>query len=185
MACCPTQLIAMAQRIAKQRMLSLEVVNAHPTFGDDAPDNVVKNNSADLLRLVGLQTGRVPLPTRLFASSKTLVRTAGMELDAIDPGQYLFADATERPIIRSLRTVLIQVRAVTRDFAPEHAPFDIGKVRRVGVIPFGKVDGGGRCHASTFWSAVGVRPPGHAVAGVYAARPVELSTTRTRTTRSC
>ena len=44
--------------------------------------------------------------------------------------------------------MLTQVRSVTRDFALEHAPFDIGNVRRVGVIPFGKVDGGGRCHAS-------------------------------------
>ena len=38
----PDELLAMAQRIAKQRILSLEVVNTHPTFGDDAPDNVVK-----------------------------------------------------------------------------------------------------------------------------------------------
>jgi alanine racemase len=45
-----------------------------------------------------------------------------------------------------LRSVLTQVRRVTRDFAPEYAPFDLAKVRRVGVIPFGKVDGGGRCH---------------------------------------
>ena len=51
-------------------------------------------------------------------------------------------------MVGPLRTVLTQVRAVTRDFAPEHAPFDIAKVRRVGVIPFGKVDGGGRCHAA-------------------------------------
>jgi alanine racemase len=39
------------------------------------------------------------------------------------------------------------VRAVTRDFGPEYAPFDVTTVRRIGVIPFGKVDGGGRCHA--------------------------------------
>ena len=28
----------------------------------------------------------------------------------MDPGQYLYGDATERPIIRSLRSVLTQVR---------------------------------------------------------------------------
>ena len=142
------ELLAMAQLIAKQRMLSLEVVNAHPTFGDDAPDSVVKAQFEQFTEAVGrLQAAGLSLPTRLFASSKTLARTAGMELDAIDPGQFLFADTSERPIIRSLRTVLTQVRRVTRDFAPEYAPFDLAKVRRVGVMPFGRVDGGGRCHA--------------------------------------
>jgi alanine racemase len=145
----PDELLAMAQRIAKHRMLSLEVVNTHPTFADNAPDSVVQ---AQFQRFTAaaerLQAAGLLLPTRLFASSKTLSRTTGMELDAIDPGQFLFADTTERPIIRSLRTVLTQVRRVTRDFAPEYAPFDLAKVRRIGVIPFGKVDGGGRCHTN-------------------------------------
>jgi len=143
------ELLAMAQRIAKHRMLSLEVVNAHPTFSDDAPDSVVKAQFQRFIEAVErIQAAGLPLPTRLFASSKTLARAAGMELDAIDPGQFLFADTTERPIIRSLRTVMTQVRRVTRDFAPEYAPFDLLQVRRVGVIPFGRVDGGGHCHAN-------------------------------------
>jgi alanine racemase len=83
---------------------------------------------------------------RLFASSKTLARFPNMLLDAVDPGQFLFGDATVRPIIRSLSSRLLQVRAVTRDFALEHAPFDPTGIERIGVIPFGKVDGGGRCH---------------------------------------
>jgi len=87
------------------------------------------------------------MPLRLFASSKTLGRLSGMELDAVDPGQLLYADTIERPIIRKLSSTLTQVRPVTRDFALAHAPFDLTRVRRVGVIPFGKVDGGGRCHA--------------------------------------
>jgi len=145
----PEQLIAMADRIGHDPDLSLAIVNAHPTFRDEAPDSVVQEQFRRFVEaLVGLQKAGVAMPMRLFASSKTLDRFSGMELDAIDPGQYLFADTTERPIIRSLRTVLTQVRPVTRDFAPEHAPFDTGEVRRVGVVPFGKVDGGGRCHAS-------------------------------------
>jgi alanine racemase len=144
----PDELVAMAQRIAKHRMLSLEIVNAHPTFRDDAPDAVVKAQFKHfLLALERLKGAGLPVPTRMFASSKTLGRLAGMELDAVDPGQFLFADSTDRPIIRALRTVLTQVRPVTRDFAPEHAPFDVAQVRRVGVIPFGRVDGGGFCHA--------------------------------------
>ncbi len=143
------QLIAMADRIGHDRNLSLTIVNAHPTFGDTAPESVVQEQFRRFVTALDqLRTICVTMPMRLFASSKTLDRGSGMELDAIDPGQYLFSDTTERPIIRSLRTILTQVRPVTRDFAPEHAPFDIGKVRRVGVIPFGRVDGGGRCHAA-------------------------------------
>ena len=143
----PAELIAMARRIAAQPNLSLAIVNAHPTFRDEAPDAVVQEQ---FRRFVGAldRLKEAAMPTRLFASSKTLGRLSGMELDAVDPGQFLFADASDRPIIRSLRTVLTQVRPVTRDFAPEHAPFDLAKVRRVGVIPIGKVDGGGRCHAA-------------------------------------
>ena len=145
----PAQLLAMARRIAAEQHLSLAVVNAHPTFRDNAPVEVLHEQfrrfvaALDALRDAGL-----PMPTRLFASSKVLGRLSGMEQDATDPGQVLYGDATDTPIIRSLTSVLTQVRDVTRDFAPAHAPFDIAKVRRVGVIPFGKVDGGGRCHAA-------------------------------------
>jgi alanine racemase len=145
----PAELIAMAQRIARHRLLSLEIINAHPTFRDDAPDAVVQAQFTRFLAAVAqLEKAGLPRPMRLFASSKTLGRFSGMELEAIDPGQYLFGDTAETPIIRSLRSVLTQVRPVTRDFAPDHAPFDPSKVHRVGVIPFGKVDGGGRCHAA-------------------------------------
>jgi len=144
----PDDLVAMAKRIAAERRLSLGIVNAHPTFRDDAPDAVVIEQFRRFITAVERLKGTAAdMPTRLFASSKTLGRLSGMELDAIDPGQYLFADTAAVPIIRALTSVLTQVRPVTRDFAPEHAPFDTTNVRRVGVIPFGKVDGGDHCHA--------------------------------------
>ncbi len=145
----PADLVPMARRIAAHPNLSLGIVNAHPTFRDDAPDAVVQEQFRRFVAACeALAAAGLPMPLRLFASSKTLGRLPGMELDAVDPGQYLYADAAERPIIRSLTSVLTQVRPVTRDFASEHAPFDLARVRRVGVIPFGKVDGGGRCHAA-------------------------------------
>jgi alanine racemase len=144
----PADLVAMARAIAREPHLRLAIVNTHPTFRDTAPDAVVLEQFNRFVAAVEQLThADVPMPTRLFASSKTLGRRAGVELDAVDPGQFLFADATDHPIIRSLTSVLTQVRNVTRDFAPEHAPFDVTTVRRIGVIPFGKVDGGGRCHA--------------------------------------
>jgi alanine racemase len=145
----PEQLVAMARRIAREPMLSLAVVNAHPTFRDNAPDAVIHAQFSRFVAAVDrLRDIDAAMPIRLFASSKVLGRLSGMEQDAVDPGQYLYADTDDRPIIRSLTSMLTQVREVTRDFAPEHAPFEIEKVRRVGVIPFGKVDGGGRCHAA-------------------------------------
>jgi alanine racemase len=145
----PDELVDMASRIKERRLLSLGIVNAHPTFRDDAPDAVVLEQfKRFVLAVQRLEAMGLPRPLRLFASSKTLGRLSGMELGAVDPGQYLFGDTTEVPIIRSLRSVLTQVRPVTRDFAPEHAPFDIKTVRRVGVFPFGRVDGGGHCHTS-------------------------------------
>jgi alanine racemase len=145
----PAQLVAMARRIAATEKLTLAIVNAHPTFRGDAPDEVIQEQYRRFVgALHGLKDSGLAMPIRLFASSKVLGRLSGMELDAVDPGQVLYGDATDRPIIRSLTSMLTQVRDVTRDFAPEHAAFAIGKVRRVGVIPFGKVDGGGRCHAA-------------------------------------
>jgi alanine racemase len=171
----PAELVSLAQRIARQRNLSLVIVNAHPTFRDDAPDVVVEEQFRRFIAALDrLKEARLPVPTRLFASSKTLGRLSGLELDAVDPGQFLFSDASERPIIRSLRTELTQVRPVTRHFAPEHALFDIAKVRRVGVIPFGKVDGGGRCHAAEALVS-GRRVPilgGRAVTRIHTARSV-------------
>ena len=143
----PDMLVSMAAKIAREEMLTLAIVNTHPTFRDDAPDTVVHEQFARFCSAVARisDSGR-PMPLRLFASSKTLARLPNMQLDAVDPGQFLFGDATVRPIIRSLSSRLLQVRAVTRDFAQEHAPFDPTGIERIGVIPFGKVDGGGRCH---------------------------------------
>jgi alanine racemase len=95
----PEQLIAMADRIGHDGNLSLAIVNAHPTFRDETPDSVVQEQFRRFVAaLVEFQKAGVAMPMRLFASSKTLDRFSGMELDAIDPGQYLFADTTERPI---------------------------------------------------------------------------------------
>lgn len=143
----PAMLMPMAAKIAREAMLTLAIVNTHPTFRDDAPDSVVQEQFARFCSAVArISDLGPPMPMRLFASSKTLARFPNMQLDAVDPGQFLFGDATVRPIIRSLSSRLLQVRAVTRDFAQEHAPFDLRGIERIGVIPFGKVDGGGRCH---------------------------------------
>ena len=109
------ELAGMAERIARAPNLSLAIVNTHPTFRDDAPDEVVQEQFRRFV--AGLDRLHDMRPIRLFASSKTLGRLSGMELDAVDPGQYLFADATELPIIRSLRTVLTQVRPTTGPIA--------------------------------------------------------------------
>jgi alanine racemase len=145
----PSDLVPMAMRIARAPLLNLAIINTHPTFRDDAPDMVVQEQFRRFTAaLESLTAAGLSVPMRLFASSRTLDRLSGMELDAVDPGQFLYADATDRPIIRRLSSRLLQVRPVTRDFALEHAPFDRSGVERIGIIPFGKVDGGGRCHGT-------------------------------------
>jgi alanine racemase len=143
----PEMLTPMAAAIARAPHLRLALVNAHPTFRDTAPDAVIAAMYERFLAAVALlPAAGLPMPTRLFASSRTMGRRNDMALDAVDPGQLLFSDVTDRPIISALTSVLTQVRDVTRDFDAAHAPFDVTRVRRVGVIPFGRVDGGGRCH---------------------------------------
>jgi alanine racemase len=137
----------MARRIAAHPLLRLVVVNAHPTLRDATPDAVVQEQFRRFcVACAGLDDLGGVRPLRLFASSRILARGAGMELDAVDPGQFLYADAEQRPGIRALTSRLLQVRAVTRDFGAEYAPFPLAGVTRIGVFPFGSVDGGGRCH---------------------------------------
>jgi len=54
-----------------------------------------------------LEPPALEMPTRLFASSEgRWAVLTGLELDAIDPGQFLFGDANRGADIRSLASVL-------------------------------------------------------------------------------
>jgi alanine racemase len=141
----PDELPAIVRAIDASQMLTLAVVNAHPTLADDAPMHVLEAQYARFASALKAVAGTRPGMVGLFASSKVLRRTDAMAFDAVDPGQMLFEAPRASSAIRRLSTRLLTARDVTRDFAPEWAPFAIDGVRRVGVVPYGKIDGAGRC----------------------------------------
>jgi alanine racemase len=144
----PDDALRLASRILEEKRLKLEVVNSHPTFLPNAPDLVLEEQYKRYRACIE----RPPLGGRkdilfLFASSKTLRRSRAMNFTAVDPGQLIYDAPPGRRMIRGLTTRLMQARRVTRDFAREHAPFKMDGVTRIGVIPYGRIDGGGRCDA--------------------------------------
>jgi alanine racemase len=143
----PGELPAIVDAIEASGRLELVVVNAHPSLADDAPMQVLEAQYARFKAAVATVVGDRPGVATVFASSKVLRRTEAMSLNAVDPGQMLYEAPTESPAIRRLSTRLLSARDVTRDFAPEWAPFAIDGVRRIGVVPYGKVDGAGKCDA--------------------------------------
>lgn len=141
----PAALPALAARIAGHRHLRLAVVNAHPKVRPDLPDVAVRQQFDRFCAATAALPGDAR-PLRMFAASKVLARGPGMELDAVDPGQMLFGDAEARPIIHHLASRLVQVRQTDPVSVALHTPAGRETVTRIGVIPFGRIDGGDRCH---------------------------------------
>ena len=74
----PEQLIGMADRIGQVRGLSLAIVNAHPTFGDDAPESVLQEQFrrfvAALDQLRAIWCGDAVAPVCLVEDAGSSVR---------------------------------------------------------------------------------------------------------------
>lgn len=95
----------------------------------------------------------IEVPYKVIASTPHVLKHPHMWLNAVDPGRVLFgikqpADAptpegTLKPVLRALRTRLIQVKEVTPGDPPWYLggnggpPFWAGKASRYGVVPFG------------------------------------------------
>lgn len=143
----PGDLPAIVGVIEASERLRLAAFNAHPSLADDAPMHVLESQYQRFKTALAAIGGDRPGLATIFASSKVLRRTDAMSLNAVDPGQMLYEAPAASPSIRGLSTRLLSARDVTRDFAPEWAPFTIDGVRRIGVALYGKVDGAGRCDA--------------------------------------
>jgi alanine racemase len=105
--------------------------------------------------LEGLRQQSLEPPIRMAASSAVLMQTDGMHLNAIDPGHLLFGmypagprhiQLDLRPALRTLKSRLVQVKAVQRPAFVEHAPFPLRPAMRIGVFPFGISDGMQHAH---------------------------------------
>ena len=102
-------------------------------------------NALEALREAGIEPS-----IRMAASSGVLMQTDEMHLNAVDPGHLLFGMYPSgprrppldlRPALRSLKSRLVQVKAVNRTAFVEQAPFTIQPEMAIGVFPFGISDG--------------------------------------------
>jgi len=146
----PAELGGLVRLVHGLPRLRVAIINAHPSLGDEAPTVVLEEQFRIFQAAIAPVVAEHPEVIPLFASSKALRRSGAMSLGAVDPGQMLYEPPLDRPMIRRMRTRLLMARPVTRGFAPEFAPFSLAGVARVGVIPYGRVDGAGRCDAARF-----------------------------------
>ena len=137
--------------VAASPGLILEGVHAHMYVPDGAAGDALVKWQYDRFMgvLRALESERVKVPVRMIASSKTLVRTIEMNLDAIDPGHLAFGLLPTRTMtvamdlrlaLRSLKSRLVTVRRLARDADPGRLPFSAGPGTRFGVMPFGASD---------------------------------------------
>jgi alanine racemase len=92
----------------------------------------------------------VEVPLKMVASSAVLRATSEANLDAVDPGHFLFGllppgparlDLDLKPAFRALKSRLIHTRQVDRSEFRELAPIEIRDGLRIGVLPIGLRDG--------------------------------------------
>ena len=140
--------------------LTLEGVHAHMHVPDGAAGDelVTWQYQRFMAVLRALDADGVKVPVRMIASSKTLVRTVEMNLDAIDPGHLAFglmptdsiAVAMDlRLALRALKSQLVTVRRLARDEHIDRMPFPARAGMRFGVIPFGASDRFKQLHCGT------------------------------------
>ena len=92
----------------------------------------------------------IKVPLKMVASTAVLQLTGSMNLNAIDPGRFFYGLDPEgpglaavelKPALVSVRSTLIQVKAVERREFLDLAPFPVRPSMRLGVIPLGYFDG--------------------------------------------
>ena len=145
------EVLRFVHEVASTPGLALEGVHAH-MYVPDGPDGdalVQWQYERFTAVLREIESQGIDVPVRMIASSKTLVRTVDMNLDAIDPGHLAFGLLPTpsiavvmdlRPAFRSLKSRLVTVRKVTRDRDLDRMPFPARHGMRFGVIPFGASD---------------------------------------------
>ena len=102
-----------------------------------------------LAALAATKDAGVPVPLRMIASSRTLILTREMNLDAVDPGHLVFGlmptdnavvETGVRPAFFALKSRLIAVRNLARSAYLDETPFPARAGLRFGVIPMGSSD---------------------------------------------
>jgi alanine racemase len=139
------------RRVAGLPDVTLAGVHAHMHVPDGAAGDAVVawQYRRFMAVLAELRRDGIDVPLRMIASSKTLVRTLEMNLDAIDPGHLAFGlrptdlitvPMNLRPAFLALKSRLVAVRRFAREDFVDCQPFPGRSGMRFGVIPFGAAD---------------------------------------------
>jgi alanine racemase len=96
-----------------------------------------------------LRRRSIEIPLAMAASSPALTLLGEPLFDAVDPGHLIYGILPPvpvqllelRPAFRSLRSRLIQCKAVERAEFVEDAPFELRPGMRIGILPIGRADG--------------------------------------------
>lgn len=99
--------------------------------------------------LADLRQQGIEVPLAMAASSPALAFFGRPLFDAADPGHLIYGMAPAvpqrirglRPVLRSIRTRIIQAKTIDRDDFVDEAPFDVRPGLRIGVLPIGRADG--------------------------------------------
>ncbi|GAA4322678.1 alanine racemase [Pigmentiphaga soli] len=139
--------------LVRRPAFSLQVLNAHPNVPAHAGVDCLHWQYRNFVAVCeGLERRGIRVPYRVLASSRVLRMTGtGMLLNAVDPGDALFAPLHPVPgggptPLRALRSRLIQVRPASRREYLAEAPFPLRPGMRIGIIPMGYSDGMKRLH---------------------------------------
>jgi alanine racemase len=101
----------------------------------------------------GLERNGLLPECRIAASSGPLISHGKLRFDPrlnwVDPGRLLLGIARPsspeagvyRPAFTSLKSELIQVKAIEQMPQPGHAPFDVHPGMKIGIVPIGRADG--------------------------------------------
>lgn len=148
----PSGLAPLAVAVAALPRLGVEGIYTHIAVpGDPVPAGFVEQQF-ELFQtcLAEVEAAGVPVPVRMAASSAVLRLSDRMSLNAVDPGRMLFGvvpsgRVTEglpfRCALKSLRTRLLQVKAVDDDPRRPGALVAAPPGMRLGVIAMGAGDG--------------------------------------------
>jgi alanine racemase len=99
--------------------------------------------------LADLRQRSIEVPLAMAVSSPALALMREPLFDAVDPGHLIYGMAPPvpaqfselRPVFRSLRSRIIQCKAIERSAFVQDAPFDVRPGMHIGIIPIGCADG--------------------------------------------
>jgi alanine racemase len=151
LGCAPGEIAALAELVRALPRITLMGVYTHMHVGSAPDPHAYFHWQIDRFQgvLDDLRQREIEVPLAMAASSPALVLLRQPLFDAVDPGHLIYGMAPPvaekiaglRPVLRSLRTRIIQEKAIERSGFADEAPFDLRPGMRIAVLPIGRADG--------------------------------------------